>query len=287
LGLGKLATSIGRASPAEPLDPVLHNKLLDLLRTYCAIGGLPAVSAKYLASRDLRGCQRLLDEIVLSFRDDFAKYAKKVPVSQLNEVFESVARQSGGKFKYTSVNPGLSHHEIKKALDLLVKAGLVHQVFHTDARGVPLGAQINPRRFKAMLFDLGVHQRLVNLDLASYLLQPGIDLVNKGPAAEIFVGLEMAANGPPYQHPALYYWHREARNSNAEVDYLCQRGAKPVPVEVKSGKRGGMQSMHLFLAERNLDRGIRLSLDNFGKYGAIDTMPLYAAGVVARQEHST
>jgi Holliday junction resolvase-like predicted endonuclease len=165
-------------------------------------------------------------------------------------------------------------------LDLLVQAGLVYRVFHTDAREIPLGAQVNPRRFKALLFDVGVHQRLVNLDLSAFLVESETDLVNKGAGAELFAGLEMIANDHPAERPQLYYWHREARNSNAELDYVYAHKGTIVPVEVKSSKRGGMQSMHLLIAERNLKRAVRLSLENYSAYGPIETIPLYAAGTL-------
>jgi hypothetical protein len=41
--------------------------------------------------------------------------------------------------------------------------------------------------------------------------------------------------------------------------------------------RGAMQSMHLFLAERKLQRGVRLSHENYSRYGVIETAPLYTA----------
>ena len=198
-------------------------------------------------------------------------------------MFESAALQAGGKFKYSTVNPAVSHYELRKAFELLIQAGLLSRVYHTDARGIPLGAQINPRRFKALLFDVGVYQRLVNLDLPAYLVQSDDDLINKGPVAELFCGLELLANSPPHQRQQLYYWHREAKNSNAEVDYVLQQGSEIVPLEIKAGARGAMRSMRLFLSERNLSRGIRLSQENFSSYGLIETMPLYASGNLVRK----
>jgi len=50
-----------------------------------------------------------------------------------------------------------------------------------------------------------------------------------------------------------------------------------VPVEVKSGSRGAMQSLFLFLEERGLDLGVRVSAENFGRYGKLAVVPIYAA----------
>jgi predicted AAA+ superfamily ATPase len=282
IGMDRLTTIISQASAGSPVDPILHKKILEYLRMYLAIGGMPTVVESYAMEHDLNKCMHLLDRLLSGFRDDFAKYRKRSPVERLNEVFESVALQSGGKFKYSTVNPTTSHYELKLAFDLLDKAGLVFRVCHSDARGIPLGAQINPRRFKALLFDIGIFQRIMNLDLPAYLVQSDAELIHKGAVAEHFAGLELIANSAPDLHPKIYYWHREARSSNAEVDYVIQQGNDVVPVEVKAGARGTMQSMRLFLAERSLKHGVRLSLENFGAFDAIQTVPLYATGNLVR-----
>jgi len=91
----------------------------------------------------------------------------------------------------------------------------------------------------------------------------------------------------PHQRPELYYWHREAPASNAEVDYIIARGPTVIPVEVKSGTRGAMQSMRRFLDERQSSRGLRLSQENFTELERIQTVPLYAAGWIPRYEWIT
>ena len=77
--------------------------------------------------------------------------------------------------------------------------------------------------------------------------------------------------------PQLYHWQRNVRGSNAEVDYILDAGSCIVPVEVKSGSRGTMQSLRLFLREKNLPFGVRLSLENFGRLPDVAILPLYAA----------
>jgi hypothetical protein len=79
-----------------------------------------------------------------------------------------------------------------------------------------------------------------------------------------------------YERQTLYYWQREATNSNAEVDYLIQKQKNIVPLEVKSGTKGSMQSLFLFLKEKNRPYGIRVSLENFATYDQIRVFPLYA-----------
>lgn len=281
VGEKPLLDVIQKADCEHPVDGPFHRRLVEHVRTYQLIGGMPAAVGSYAAHHDLLSCFKILDDLVLTIQDDFAKYRGKVPMARLAEVFRSIVLQSGGKFKYSRAGTE-SSRALKDSLQLLVQAGLAYRIVHTDARGIPLGAQEDERRFKAILFDIGIHQRLLGLDVPDHLTASDIDLVNKGSMSEVFVGLELVGNRKPRGRPSLHYWHREARGSNAEVDYLVQEGTEIVPVEVKAGIRGQMQSMHLFMKERGLGKGLRVSLENFGAFGPVLTVPMYAVGMLAR-----
>lgn len=127
-----------------------------------------------------------------------------------------------------------------------------------------------------MVLDTGLLQQHAGLKLSELLLAQNTEMLNKGSIAEIFAGNEIIKYSESSIRQQLYYWHREERGSNAEVDYLVQQDNGIVPVEVKSGSSGKMQSMHLFLSERNSPKGIRLSLENFATYGKVQVIPLYA-----------
>ncbi len=241
---------------------------------------MPEVVHSYLEQRDILACQQLLDDIILTTRDDFAKYRQRAPLVRLEEVFHAIAFQTGNKFKFAGIGPTVKSTLYKDCLDMLAMAGLTHKIQQSAARGIPLGAQIKPNTFKVILFDIGVHQRLQRNDISAMLTSPRLNDINKGNIAEAFVGTELIKYAPPHLPPSLYYWHREAKSSNAEVDYVLQKDADIIPIEVKSGTKGQMQSMHLFLEERHLPSGIRVSTENFSEYGAIKTVPLYAVKTI-------
>jgi predicted AAA+ superfamily ATPase len=276
--MGEIALNqlIEKADAQHPLDAPFHRRLVDHVRTYQLVGGMPAAVKCYSEKRDLSASLKILDDLITTLQDDFAKYKKRAPVVRLGEVFRGIVLQSGGKFKYTRVDSASSAQALKDTLLLLVKAGLAHRVVHTHARGIPLGAQVDEKKFKVILFDIGIHQRLLGLDVPSYLTATDLELVHKGSLAEVLTGLELTGNHPAHTRPALYYWHREARGSNAEIDYVIQQGATIMPVEVKAGTKGQMQSLYRFIDERGLKKGIRVSLENFGEYDRIQTVPLYA-----------
>jgi len=126
------------------------------------------------------------------------------------------------------------------------------------------------------LFDTGIFQRLLGLNIAELLIESQFDTINKGSIAEQFVSLELIKSGSCYQNQNLFYWQREALNSNAEVDFLVQKQTEIIPVEVKSGTKGSMQSMFLFLNEKKSPYGIRFSLENFSEFDRVKVYPLYA-----------
>jgi predicted AAA+ superfamily ATPase len=277
LGEEKLLELTAQADASRPVDEPFHRRLVDYVRTYQLVGGMPAVVASYVRHRDLNRCMGLLDSLLVTLRDDFAKYKKRAPVERLAEVFRSISFQAGCRFTYARVDSQSSQPPIKQALDMLIRAGLAHKVLHTAARGIPLGAQAEPARFKVLPLDIGLHQRCMGLDMGSHLVAGPVELVNKGSLAEVLVGRELIAEHSPRTEPSVFYWHREARGSQAEVDYVVALGERIVPIEVKAGTTGRMRSLHLFLEERGADLGIRVSLENFSRYGHMETVPLYAA----------
>jgi hypothetical protein len=276
-GQDLLNQAIASASIKNSLAPLIHDKILDRLKIYLVIGGMPRVVEAYITGKGLDACQVELDNILNSFYDDFAKYHKKIPMLRLQEVFKSVVYQSGNKFKYSNVGEGnAGTYMYKDALELLVRAGLVYKVFHTAARGLPLGGQVDLKKFKALIFDTGVFQRVQGLNISEHIIADFSELVNKGNLCELFVGIESMAGQSPRIRPEVYYWHREARSSNAEVDYVISLHNQVLPIEVKAGIRGHMQSLRLFMEERKLEKGFRISSENFSTYDKIISIPLYA-----------
>lgn len=264
-----------QATPFHPLNPAFHIKLINILKQFLLTGGLPEVVKTFIETNDLRKTQVILDQLITGLEDDFAKYKKLVPVSRIRDVFNSIVFQSGNKFNLSKASLSANHKQIKETLQLLEMAGLVYKVQHSSAEGLPLGAGVHPKRYKVILFDHGIFQRILGLDLSNQLLANDFSTINKGNLAEQFVGMEFVKNFSPNAKPQLFYWHREKRGSNAEVDYLLQRGTNIIPVEVKSGIQGKMQSLFLFLKEKNIPVGVRISLENFNQYDKINVYPLY------------
>ncbi|MDR0763422.1 MAG: AAA family ATPase [Bacteroidales bacterium] len=272
----KLAEAIRFATTAKPLSDVLHHEALKHLIKYIVIGGMPEVVATYAKGGSLRECMQILDDLVHTYYDDFAKYRKKVPALLLRKTLSSIVEQTGCKFNYSAISKGDRHEQLKQCVDLLCLAGLVYPLNKTSANGIPLGAEVNHKFRKFLIFDTGIMLHILGEDISDILLGDKLEQINKGDVAELFVGLELLKNSSMNTIKELYYWQRDERNSNAQIDYLIQKGSKIIPVEVKSGTTGKMQSLRLFMKEKKSEYGIRISLENFNEYDKIKVIPLYA-----------
>ncbi|MBO4739122.1 MAG: ATP-binding protein [Bacteroidales bacterium] len=278
-----LITAYQNASPEKPLSKIVHDKILQRFSSFILMGGMPRVVQEYVETKDLRKCQLVLNDLVVSYKDDFKKYRKRIPEERLATVLESVARQHSGRFVYSNVNDDLSLSQVKITLELLIKAGLVYPVVHSAVNGIPLGAETNERYQRMALFDTGILMRMLGLNLAELFVQGIENLTNKGSLAEVFVANELVKNSSCFEPPQLFCWHREKKDSQAEVDFVVQKGYDIIPIEVKSGTRGSMQSLRIFMEEKKSQYGIRTSLENFSSYDNIKVYPLYAISNLIRQ----
>lgn len=258
------------AGSQSPLFTPIYNDLVQHYRTFLIVGGMPASVAAWVSTHDYRNCQTELDDIQLTYYDDFAKYSKKVDPTLLRNTLQSVILQTGGKFTYSKVDGGYRADVVKNALSLLRDAGLVKRVSYTAANGLPLGAESNNKFSKYIYLDSGLLLRILDLDLGGaqqltdlVLSGTAADLVNKGGLAELMLGWEIIKyNNPRTQHD-LYYWENTSEGATSEVDYIIARNMKVLPIECKAGMSGKMKSLFLFMRQKRLSEAVRCSLENF------------------------
>lgn len=265
----------------ENIDPIVHNQLLKKLREYFVLGGMPAVIQEYLRTEDLSKVQIMQNSLMNLYRDDFGKYAPKVNHLYMRRILERAPGLIGEHFKYVKIDPEMGSRELKKALDYLVRAGLVNIVYHSNASGLPLNTFINEKNFKLLMLDIGLCNAMSLLS-PQLLLEEDLLLINRGALAEQFVAQELLAYQPVYIENQLFYWDRAKGSSTAEVDYVINVDDKIIPIEVKSGKTGSLRSLQLFLNEKKRDFGIRLSLKPLSFKNRVLSIPLYMIHEIGR-----
>ena len=270
-GFQSLVEHKRKASFDQPLFEGIHQKLIEQLRSFYLVGGMPAAVSEWIESKSYLSCIRIHNDILDTYQDDFSKYKKRVSPVLLRKVLRSVALQAGNKFVFAQVANDIRSAQIKDALHLLTLAGLITPVKHSDANGLPLGAEENDSYTKYLFMDLGLMQTMLSTPAADILLSSETDFVNKGAASEMFVGLELIKYQDCFRKAEMHYWQTTSRNGNAEIDYLQAKNGKILPIEVKANRSGSMQSLWIFMRKKHLNEAIRCSLESFGSFEYADS----------------
>jgi predicted AAA+ superfamily ATPase len=273
-GAAPLSAAISKVTLNHPLPEVLHQKALGFIREYLVLGGMPAVLANYARLHEFAEAQREQLHLWATYRGDFGKYGSAATLPLLQQVFDKLPQLVAQQTKYSKIDPDVRSASLKRAINLLAQAGVLHQVVSTSAAGMPLNALLNEKKYKLLFLDVGMISARTQLS-AEILMRENLHLVHQGALCEQFVGQELLANQLPYVFPEIYYWSREQKNSHAEVDFVISIKDKIVPIEVKSGGSGWLKSMKIFLEEKNCPMGVRISERQLSLEGNILSIPLY------------
>ncbi len=250
---------------SEQYSEVIHNQILQYLRYYFFIGGMPEIVKSFAEENKLSEIQRIHQNILTSFQYDFAKYGTRKQQEYLQIILRYCGRNPGRKIKYSSIDKNVRSAFLKESVRKLELSRIIHTVIHTNAQKVPLAKYSRDNVYKTIFLDIGFVNHFNQIDLIDLK-----DLItdNEGVLAEQFAGQEMLAQSEPWLNPQLYYWIREEKSSNAEIDYIFQHKNRIYPLEVKAGKTGILKSMHIYLYEKKLKTGIRFNMDrpSLGKF---------------------
>ena len=139
--------------------------------------------------------------------------------------------------------------------------------------GIPLGAEIDDRTFKILFLDVGLMLNSCGLSMLDLEKAGDVMIVNSGAVAEQAVGQHLLYSQDCYKDPELYYWVREKKNSEAELDYVISEGSMIVPIEVKSGKTGRLKSLHQFIHAKKTGLAVRFNTETASFTKNTDQMP--------------
>jgi uncharacterized protein len=285
-----LVDFLGRMTLSKPASEAVERRLVESLRRYFFVGGMPEAVRAYSERKDLLEVQRIQTALVETVQADFAKYGPGRLHELMRKTYRHIAQNLGRKIKFVNISREERAADVRRALELLALSRVVHPVFHTSANGLPLGAERDERQFKALFLDIGLANRLCGLDLVG---ADELVTVQEGALAEQFVGQQLLSIAPAFEEPQLHYWTREARNANAEVDFVISHGQDILPIEVKAGKSGTLRSTFQFVREKKRERAVRLymgspALEAVRLPGeeamsvSLLSLPLYACGQLYR-----
>lgn len=252
---------------------LLHEKYVDLLRQYYYVGGMPEAVSKYVETGALREVRRIQQEILQGYDLDFSKHAPKEQVPRIRMVWNSVPSQlfkENKKFIYGALRKGARANDFELSIQWLVNAGLLYKIPRCTKPELPLAVYEDLSAFKLYMVDLGLMGAMVQTDPAQVLIKNDIFKEYKGGLTEQYVLQQMKSKGvsPIYYHTA--------DNSRLELDFIIQRGAEMIPIEVKAEGNVRANSLMNLLDKVPSLHAERYSMLPYKEQGNLTNIPLYA-----------
>ena len=258
------------ANDTKRIEP-FSDQLIDLLKQYYFVGGMPEVVRSFAEKQDYHEVRNLQRNILLAYENDFSKHAPLTQLPRIRMVWQSIVGQlakENSKFIYSVLRTGARAKEFETAIDWLKDAGLIHKVTRVTKAGLPIRAYADWPDFKIYLPDVGLMCAMGELTPDILLKAHDLFVEFKGTISEQFVLQQLVSQG--YQP---FYWTPE--NGKAEVDFLIQKDNQIVPIEVKAAENLKSRSLRVYFDTFHPQTCIRTSLSGFKKQEWMHNIPLY------------
>ena len=144
-----------------------HQELLDLLRTYLFVGGMPEVVQKWVDTHNFHEVRNIQHEILHSYQADFSKHAPREQLPRMEMVWDSLPSQlskENKKFVYGIIREGARTKDFELAIMWLCDCGLILRSHRVSAPRMPLKAYQDMQVFKLYMLDVGLLSASVGLD---------------------------------------------------------------------------------------------------------------------------
>ncbi len=250
----------------------IHDKLIDMYRSYLCVGGMPAAVLDYKNVNEdiLLWNKNILKNIILSYLADMNKYtlnnSESIKIEKVYNAIPGSLAKENKKFKYVDIEKGANKRGFESAIDWLESSEMVYKCKRINKVEPPLKVYASDDTFKLYLSDVGILTSLLEIEFSEILLNS--NFMFKGAIVENYVAQAFTMN-----NISLYYWNS---SNKAEVDFLLYNKDGIIPVEVKAGDNTQSKSLNIYKEKYNPKYCIRISAKNFGFTNGIKSIPLYA-----------
>jgi predicted AAA+ superfamily ATPase len=267
-----LAEKLANLQQLEAFPDIIHNKLLEHLKMYLFLGGMPEVLQDYKLNNDIGSVREIQNEILEAYKRDFSKYTSKSQAIKTLEIWSSIPWQLARekkKFKYTEVSKHSRSSTCEQSIEWLNSAGLINLASNISVPKLPLSGYTDHEKFKIYLLDTGLLGAMLKLSPAIILAPTELFTEYNGAFTENFIASELVAGGVD----KLFYW---TSNNEAEVDFIIEKENEIYPLEVKSGLNRNLKSLRSYGEKYKPKLMYRLSPRNFIQSDDFINIPLYA-----------
>jgi uncharacterized protein len=255
------------------LIQTFHDKLIELLRLYYFIGGMPEAVQTYINTQDLSEVSQIHQQILAGYTNDFAKYAPITLLPRIQMVWQSILPQlakENKKFIFGQIKKGARANDFDVAITWLLSAGLLHKCTRINKVAVPISNYAQLDVFKLFLVDLGLLGSMAKLTPDIILNQNTIMQEFKGAFTEQYVLQQLFLQ----KDLQVHYWASEA--GKAELDFVVQNKGKITAIEVKAEENLKAKSLKEFVQKYAPHKAIRYSMSKHRQESWMENVPLYS-----------
>ena len=260
-------------SAPEEIPQLFFNDLKTQFKRYLITGGMPAIVRDFTAGSDLEQCENGLANLLLSYRNDFAKLPVMKDFAKIDQVFSSLPAQlarENKKFIFQLVRSSARAKEFEDAISWLLQADLVYKVHRVEKPGIPLSAYEDHQAFKLFALDAGILRKMARLNPLAFSEGDRLFTEFKGALTENYILQSLMAQ----LKEVPCYW---TSGNSAEVDFLISYENEVIPVEVKSDENVKSRSLALYQQKYHPPLRIRFSMKNLQYRDAMLNIPLFMA----------
>lgn len=260
------------------LIETMRTKLIDLLRQYYYVGGMPEVVSAYITNKDLAEVRTLQQKILQAYRRDVSKHTTARETMRIGQVLDSLPSQlakENKKFIFGAVKKGARAADFELAIQWLIDAGIIYKVNRIKEAKMPLKFYEDLNAFKLFLIDCGLLACMVDVPASQMLIDNNIFVEFKGAFTEQYVLQQMKAYN---KHP--YYWSND--RTPAEIDFIIQHEDRILPIEVKAEENVRSKSLAQFIKDNDGLKGLRISMLGYIDQSWMENIPLFGLGAFMR-----
>ena len=213
----------------QPVDELIHEKMMELFRLYLIVGGMPAVVDAYIRTNNLKEVLRIQQGIVQLYYKDIAKYDKdnKLYLDEIFSLIPSELNNKNKRFIMKDINENFRFSRYENSFIWLKEAGVALPVYCVQEPELPLLLSKSTNLFKLFLSDVGLLASMYVDGLQLKILSREKD-INFGAIYENVAAQELKAHGFE-----LYYFNSKKQG---ELDFVIEYQGNVLPLEIKSGK---------------------------------------------------
>ena len=217
----------------KPVDDFIHERMMEMIRLYLVVGGLPAAVQKYMDTNNLRRVYDEQRDIIKTYKRDITKYDPdhKLQIEEIYNLIPPELNAKNKRFILKELNAKARYSRYASGILWLKDAGVALPTYNIEEPRLPLLLNKQHNLFKLFLNDVGLLAAAYGGNIQLQLLSKESN-INYGAIYENLVAQELYAHGFPIDHDLFYF----SSKKQGELDFVAEYEGAVLPIEVKSGK---------------------------------------------------